>query len=121
MRSPALGSMWYQNPRASYRLLAEVETLRAFGVELDLFLHEFVHLFQADVYELETALGGELFHLRVVVERGPQVRQPLLCLRWRRLRHADSTVGAVDPIDTELAKRRRVRQQRVAVFHRYGW
>jgi len=49
-------------------LFAQVQALGAFGIKLDLVLHESVHLVRSDVDELEAALGGALFYFGVVVE-----------------------------------------------------
>src|SRR6185436_19355234 len=108
---------WAPRPRrppseSSRLFLAQPEARRAFGVELDLLLHEGVHLFDADIHQLEAALRRELLHLRVVVERAPEVGNALAGVGRRGLRYADAAVGAVDPVDAQLAERRRVGQQR---------
>ena len=78
-----------------------------------------VHLVDADVDQLEAALGGEFLHLGVGVERRPQVGHALARLRRRGLRHADAAVGAVDPVDAEFLEGRHVGQQRMALVHRH--
>src|SRR6185369_3640152 len=91
-------------------LLAQPQQLGAFGIDLDLVLHESVHLVDADADQLEAALGRELLHLGLVVQRRPQVRHALARFRRRRLGHADAAVGAIDPVHPQLPERRHIGQ-----------
>src|SRR5262249_58225194 len=102
--SSATGSLSRRSRYVAPLLPAEPQTLRPFGVDADLVLHERVHFTGADADELEAALVGEGLHLGIAVEGCPEIREPLSRLGRRALRHADATIGAVDPVDAQFAK-----------------
>src|ERR1051325_5573938 len=91
-------------------LLAKAHPLSRLRIHAQLLAHEGVHLVRADVDQLEAALRRELLHLRIGIERRPQVREPLARFRWRRFRYADAAIRAVDPVGAELAEGGHVRQ-----------
>ena len=90
-REPEVGARQKQKGRDQGRALFSVPATDAYlpsprrlatsGIGLGALFHERVHALDADVDQFEAALGRQLLHLGIVVQRRPQFRHALALLR----------------------------------------